>query len=354
MSWIYNLFGTMLGFFSDITGGSYALGLLLYALVFKILFLPFTIKQQKNQIAMAKLTPKIALIRAKYKGRTDRVTMQKQQEEIMELQQKEGYSPLSGCLPLLLQMPIIIFLYNVIRKPISYIAKVSGDVIVKVNNLINPENIIEKASQVDQIKLSAQIHEYADKLGSANLTELGLNVKDIPDFNLFGINLADTPSFTNFSILILIPFLAAAAQWFTMWITRKVNNNGLQTSDDPQAQMSMRMMDIVMPLMTVFFAFGFSGMLGLYWIYQSVLSIVQTLILAKVMPIPKFTEEEIKALRKAEKEQEKKQRELLKNQPKYRSLHYIDEDDYEELPPVKNNNQNNNKPKSNDIPEIKD
>ena len=348
MSWIYKLFGTILGFFSDITGGSYALALLLYALVFKILFLPFAIKQQKNQIAMAKLTPKIALIRAKYKGRTDRVTMQKQQEEIMALQQKEGYSPLSGCLPLLLQMPIIIFLYKVIRMPLSYITKVSGEVITAVNTLVFPEKTL------DQISLISKINEYVDKFGSVKLTELGLNVKEIPDFTLFGINLADTPNFTKFSLLILIPFLAAASQWFTMWITRKVNGNGMQTAEDAQAQMSMRMMDIVMPLMTVVFAFTFSGMLGLYWIYQSILSIIQTLILAKVMPIPKFTEEELKAMRKAEKEQAKAQREVLKNQPKFRSLHYIDEDDYEELPEMNKKNQSENKPKSNDIPEIKD
>ena len=103
----------MLSWFSSLFGGSYALALLLYALLFKLLFLPFGIKQQKNQIKMAKLAPKIALIKAKYRGRTDQPTMQKQQQEIMELQQKEGYNPFSGCLPLLLQMPIIIFLYSV-------------------------------------------------------------------------------------------------------------------------------------------------------------------------------------------------------------------------------------------------
>lgn len=73
--WLYELLGTMLSWFSSIFGGSYAMALLLYALLFKILFLPFSIKQQKNQIAMAKLAPKIELIKAKYKGRTDQPTM---------------------------------------------------------------------------------------------------------------------------------------------------------------------------------------------------------------------------------------------------------------------------------------
>ena len=113
--WLCNLLGLMLSFFNSITG-SYALALLFYALVFKIVLLPFNIKQQKNQVKSAKLTPKIEIIKAKYKGRKDPQTMQKMQQEIMELQQKEGASPLSGCLPLLIQLPIIMLLYTVIQN----------------------------------------------------------------------------------------------------------------------------------------------------------------------------------------------------------------------------------------------
>lgn len=354
MNWLYKLLGTMLGWFSSITG-SYALGLLLYALVFKIVFLPFSIKQQKNQIAMARLTPKIALIRAKYKGRVDRVSQQKMQQEIMEFQQKEGYSPFSGCLPMLIQLPLIIFLYNVIRKPLSFIAKVSNDVIVNVYNIVvKPETAITSAGSVDQISLISKLYEYVDKWGAGEIEAAGLDVSMIPNFRLFGVNLAETPSFTSFSILVLIPVLAALSQWFTMWLTRRLNGNGMQLQGDSQTQASMRIMDIAMPAMTLFIAFNFSGMLGLYWIYQSIISVLQTAILAKAMPIPKYTEEEIKAIRKAEKEQEKAQKAALKEQPKYRSLHYIDEDDYEELPEIKKNSSNPQKKNSTDTPEIKD
>lgn len=360
-TWLYNLLGYMLEFFSNITGGSYALALLLYALVFKIVFLPFTIKQQKNQIAMAKLTPKIQLIRAKYKGRTDQVTLRKQQEEIMALQQKEGYSPFSGCLPLLLQMPLIIFLYNVIRNPLSYIAKIGKEAIVHAHNTINGlvgDNAlgIDKFDSINQITLAGQIKEsgYIAATGD-QLTEFTAeNLARVPDFTLFGQNLALTPSISQISWLVLIPVLAAVSQWFTMWITRKINGTPGQLQDaDPQAQMSMKMMDLVMPLMTLFLAFSFSGMLGIYWIYQSLLSIGQTLIMSRVMPLPKYTEEEIKAMRKAQKEAEKAQKQIMKSQPKYKSLHYIDDDDYDELPTVKSNTPEK-KLNSQDIPEIKD
>ena len=350
--WLYIGLGYMLGWFSDITGGSYALALLLYALVFKILFLPFSIKQQKNQIAMAKLTPKIELIKAKYRGRTDQATMRKQQEEIFELQRKEGYSPLSGCLPLLLQMPIIIFLYNVIRKPLSYLVRLSDDVIGNLATTVG-------GNAGDQIQLIGKINIFAAENGAGAIEAAGLaDISVLPSFDLWGLNLALEPYF--WSWLLLIPILAAAFQWLTMFVSRKVSGNANQLAmageQDKQTQMSLRMMDLVMPLMTLFITFSFSSMMGLYWIFQSVLGMIQTVILAKAMPVPKFTEEEIKAIRKAQKAQEKAQKNIIKAQPKYKSLHYIDEDDYEGLPEIKQNKAANPAKNfsSQDKPEIKD
>ncbi|MBQ7333546.1 MAG: YidC/Oxa1 family membrane protein insertase [Clostridia bacterium] len=356
--WLYNALGSMLAWFESWTG-SYAIALLFYALIFKILLLPFAIKQQKNQIAMARLTPKIELIRAKYRGRNDRVTQQKMQQEIMELQQKEGYSPFSGCLPMLIQLPLIIFLYNVIRSPLSYITKASEGLIKLLNTTINGEG-----AALDEIKLISQIKEKLSVdaqfltntvyTNSEGVSET-LSLSSIPNFDLWGMDLAQTPSLKAISWLVVIPVIAAALQWFTMWITRKLNSNPMMaTSQDAQTQMSMKIMDLVFPLMTLFLAFSFSGMLGLYWIYQSVIAILQTVILAKAMPLPKYTEEEIKAMKKAQREAEKAQRAALKTQPKFRSLHYIDEDDYEELPEVKTNNTTKNNKSHSDMPEIKD
>ena len=388
----------MLSFFESFTGG-YAFALLLYALVFKIVFLPFSIKQQKNQIAMAKLAPKIELIKAKYKGRTDQPTMRKQQEEIMELQQKEGYSPLSGCLPLLIQLPLIMLLYAVITNPLSYIAKPTdtvkdyndsikneivvtdelnkyygdiikdkekiemSDIILKVYNEINfDEEDIDKLSKGMEISIINKITRFINNDDYFNSKEeriayiesLGLDVDTIPDFYLFGVNLAETPSLKNFSILCLIPLLAAAAQWVSMWLMRKFNSNSAMQNQDPQTQASMKMMDLLFPGMTLFMAFSFSGMLGLYWIFQSLLGLLQSFIIAKAMPLPKFTEEEMKAMRKAQKEVEKTQREVAKSQPKYRSLHYIDDDDYDTLPEAPKSEEKTEKRIDGEIPEIKD
>ena len=342
MAWLYEFFGSMLYWFSSLFGGKYVFGLLIYALIFKILFLPFSIKQQKNQIKMAALAPKIELIKAKYRGRTDQPTMQKQQQEIMELQQKEGYSPFSGCLPLLLQMPIIIFLYNVIRGPLSYICGLSAEQITTIKDIIG-------STAVDEITLVGELSHYT----GGGLEAFGDQLARLPDFTLFGLDLSATPSFTSLSFLVLIPVIAAALTWLSMVLTRKWNGNNMAAAgQDSQSQASMKIMDLMMPAMTLFFAFNFSGMLGVYWIYQSALGILQSFILSKAMPLPKYSEEELREMKKRQKEIEKNQHSIAKNAPKVRSLHYIDEDDYEELPEIKNENKKNNS--GIDIPDIKD
>lgn len=363
LDWLYEFLGTVLAWFESWTG-SYAVALIFYAFIFKILFLPFSIKQQKNQIKMAKLTPQIEAIKAKYKGNPSREAQQKMQQEIMEYQQKEGYSPFAGCLPMLIQLPLIMWLYTVIRNPLSYIAQFSKETIVGIQNVVatgfeGMEAItIEKFKSIDQIGLISKLNEYVAEHGTADFASLDVAFDKIPNFELFGINLAETPNFAFFGTpegwLVLIPFLAAVTSWLSMFLMRKWNPNPATAGADAQMQASNKMMDLAMPAMSLFISFGFSGMLGVYWVYQSVFSILQSFILSRVMPMPTYTEEELKAMKKAQKAAEKAQKEALKAQPKYRSLHYIDEDDYDELPEVKSTTPKAKKSSNMDVPEIKD
>lgn len=335
----------MLYWFSEIFDGHYVFGLLIYALLFKLLFLPFSIKQQKNQIKMAKITPKIELIKAKYKGRTDQATMQKQQEEILELQQKEGYSPLSGCLPLLLQMPIIMFLYKIIRSPLSYICGLGADELTTIKEIIG-------STQVDEIQLVGEINKYTGD----GLAEFASKLDKLPKLELLGAQLSDTPwqALTeNFSWLFLVPIIAGVLTWLSMYLSRKWNSSAAtQPQQEGQAAITGKLMDLMMPAMTVFMAFGFSSLMGIYWIYQSAFGILQTFILSKAMPLPKFTEEDVKELKRQQKEAEKNARNAAKEAPKTRSLHYIDDEDYDTLPEVKSDDKNDKNSGSMDLPEI--
>ena len=233
-----------------------------------------------------------------------------------------------------------------------------------INNVVNGGESVN-VDKIDQIALSGKLIPFVENVGNKldlmNALEAGgytdITVDEIiakiPNFNLWGFNLADTPKVASW--LILIPILAAGFQWLTMFISRKVNGNAQMATADQQTQASMKMMDFIFPAMTIWLTFSFSAMMGLYWIYQSVLGIVQILILGKLMPIPKYTAEELKAMQKAAKAKQKEQNAIIKTQPKYKSLHYIDEDDYDELPEVKTTGKkNNNNQNGSTKPEIKD
>ena len=176
------------------------------------------------------------------------------------------------------------------------------------------------------------------------------------DYKLFGGNIfhtaiEDLPE--NFSWLFLVPIVAGVLTWLSMYLSRKWNSSAAtQPQQEGQAAITGKLMDLMMPAMTIFMAFGFSGLMGIYWIYQSAFGILQTFILSKAMPLPKFTEEDVKELKKQQKEAEKNARNAAKEAPKTRSLHYIDDEDYDTLPEVKSDDKNDKNSGSMDLPEI--
>ena len=347
MEFINITFAYIMRLFDSFTQ-SYALSLLLFAILIKVIFIPLGIKQQKNQIKMASLRPKEAVIKKKYAGRTDRATQQKMQQELMELQQKENASPLSGCLPLLIQMVFIIILYQIIRNPLTYICQMSKDAIVELAGQIgytvgNAAVTLENVGKIDQISMIAQIPQSVrDSLPA---------LANLPNFNFIGLDLSMTPmlvwnnfigkgdmtifggvpTIANVILYAIIPVICFLSQVLTMKLTRKFTyqSQAMQTEQGANG-CSTQMMDWSMPLLSLFFCFTFPLAIGLYWIYQNILSFAQTVILAKTMPIPVLTEEDYK---RAEKEMKAKGYDTKRaDLPRVRSLHHIDDEDYETLP----------------------
>ncbi len=301
-------FGYVMRFCASLCFNNYALALLLFTIIVKLVLLPFGIKQQKSQIKMARLRPKIAAIEKKYAGRKDRPTMQKKQQEIMELQQREGVSAFGGCLPLLIQFPILIGLFNVIRNPFTYLMGVSDTTIGRMM-------LRAGLSGTDATQLNLVSKIEADASIGAGL----IDTNAIPSFDLFGLDISLTP-IDVWGWLILIPILSGVFSYFTMRLSRRFSGQAVAMGSD--AQKSSIIMDLLMPLISVYFSFTYTAALGIYWIYQSVLGLAQTVILAKAMPLPKFSEEDLK---RAEKEM--KVEEARKKPVKIRSLHHIDDDD---------------------------
>lgn len=355
MDFIYNAIGKFLAWL-DSAVSNYVLALFIFAIIVELLMLPFGLRQQKNSIKQATLRPKEMAIRKKYAGRNDQPTQQKMMQEIQEMYQKEGYNPMGGCLPLLIQFPVIIILYNVVINPLRYIMGVSKETVSALVEFagaavdkgglgmtVNRQNtigLIDYIKKADMPQLGEKIKSFFSTSESVNgetvFSELQTAFDGhVPDFNMLGLNLGETPSLGNPSFLWLIPVLTFVVYFFSMKLTRKFTYQPT-TANDPQAGCSNKIMDISMPLMSVWISFIVPAAIGVYWIFKSVLSTLKQFILSRVMPIPTFTEEDFKAAEKEMKNKSKGQptRNYTPSGEKPRSLHYIDADDDEPTAPA--------------------
>lgn len=304
MNAILKFFGSLLSIFDSFTG-SYLLALFIFALLIKLILLPFGIKQQKNSIKQAHVRPKEMAIRNKYRGRTDQRTQQKMNNEIMELYQQEGYNPASGCLPLLIQLPIILILYKVITNPLQYICGYTTDMINKIATYLSELGItglLDKngAFAGYDINLISHFKNNLDGINEA-LGELGqVDLSVIPNFSFFGLGgndyLAMAPQEEILSLLLLVPILNFIFTLLSTYLTKKLT---FQPMQEQQSEGSMKFMNIFMAGMTTFIAFTVPAAIGIYWLFNNLLGMLQQFILAKTMPLPKFTEEDFK---RAEKE----------------------------------------------------
>ena len=365
--WFYKLLGSILSFFNGITG-NYLIAVLLFALLFKALLFPLSIKQQKNSVKQASLAPKKAAIEKKYKGRDDQDSRLKMQTEISEMYRNEGYNAFGGCLPLLLQLPLLLALYEVIRKPLTYICGLK-DVLPKKGI----ESIADKLKSLnggkafdDELKMVDWLRN-EENLKKANelVKELPDTVAELPNFDFFGINLGIVPSegWTQGGIhllWILMPVLTFVFMYGSMKITRKFSYQ--PEMNDPQMSCSMKMMDLTMPLMSTFFAAMWPGIMGAYWMFSNVIGVVQQMLLKFMYPFPVFTEEDYKEAErlyrgKAPKNKPAKDPRVIEGK-QYRSLHHIDDEEEEapSLPPMKIDLEEEDEPRQRpaDAPKLKD
>lgn len=309
---------------------NYMTALLMFAIVMQVILFPLGIKQQKNSNKQASLRPKENAIRKKYAGRNDAATQQKVQQEIMNLYQQENFNPAGGCLPLLIQLPIIFALFAVVRQPLTYVTRLSTGVI---NSL--KEQITNLGYTLNAGYEEISIITYLKENGLDGIRGLSLTADDVaamPNFKMFGglFDISVTPSAKVWSIYILVPILTFIVMMLSQHVTKKFTYRPeTATGADPSAQTSMKMMNWMMPLMSVYFAFIVPSAIGVYWIFRNILSVIQQIILSLLYPTPKFTEEELLAAEKEYlgKTKNKPKAERDPNRPRPKSLHTIDFDD---------------------------
>lgn len=338
---------------------NYLAALALFTVIIQFLLcLIFGIKQQKNMQKQASLAPKVAALRDKYAGRTDQQTRMKLQEETQQLYQENGYNIAGGCLPMLIQLPIILALYQVIIKPLRFILGIcrfdpNGFKAVLQNfadeGIISGNVLDTTANQYEILRWLGNNH------GTEKAAELlngqTLSLSKVPTFSFGGFDMSLAPQFK--SLLVLVPVLIFVTMVLSQLITRRFTYQDPATKEQ-QNSASMKIMTYSMPLLSVYISFQLPAAVGIYWIYRSIAATLQQMILYKLMPPPKFTEEdyeqarqELKGTSKRKKKSSSGTSAATPTRPageRPRSLHHIDDEDDEVPPPKKEKPQKAEEP----------
>ena len=292
-------FAWLVRLFYNLTN-SYGVALILFTLVIKLIMLPFQMKSKKSMMRMSRVSGQMQELQKRYAK-----NQAKLQEEMQKLYEEEGVNPMSGCLWSLIPFPILIALYSIIRQPITHFMMLSKDVLQTVVQSaadagVNLTNIVMMDKATGTPVLKDGLYQLAS-YGQINLVkavqEMGLSTPEgwfDMNYNFLGLDLTATPweyvknfTFTWAMIgVILIPILAGLSQFVFSKLTMKT-----QPQADAAGGASMKSMMYMMPLMSVYIAFIMPAALGVYWIAQSVFSLIQEAILNKTFSA-KLSEEE--------------------------------------------------------------
>ncbi len=286
---------------------NYGLAIIIFTVIIKLILIPLNVRSQKAMKKQQKIQPVIAELQRKYAN-----DQEKLQREMMKIYKDNNISMTGGCLPMLIQMPILIGLYQVIQKPLTYLlhavnvkeltdmaSPIVNEILRLRDGMVNlGYNLGNYASAAaDMIGKTGQIQlsKWAEIVGANGSLLEGVSGGVHPwviNFNFLGLDLSNAPSaafskimaldFSNWGVIALlaIPVLAVIGSLVQMKITQAQSGQSKNSGDAAnQAAQTSKIMNLMMPVMTGFFTITLPAGLGLYWIISSVVQIVQQLAL---------------------------------------------------------------------------
>ena len=332
MNVIYNFLESM---------GSTNIGLciIIFTVVVYTFMLPITIKQQKFMKLSSVMNPELQKVQKKYKGKKDQVSLQKQQEEMQAVYEKYGTSQMGGCSQMLVQMPIFIGLFTVIRNIPAYVDSIKNAYMPLADKILaTPESqkVMEAIGEAKPVLVDPEKFDYSNantlvdvfyKFQSSTWNTL---VEKFPSFadliettekaivhmnSFVGINIAETPmtsfmnawsekNFPTLILAVLIPILSGVSQYISIKLSTARQSSPMD-ADNPVMN-SMSSMNKIMPVFSVFIGFTMPAGLGLYWIISAVVRTIQQLIINKYLDKIPVEEMIAKNQEKAAKKREKR------------------------------------------------
>lgn len=280
---------------------SYGLAIILFALLAKILMFPLSYKSKKSMLKMNAVQGQLRELQKKYAGNNVKLN-----EEMQKLYEKEGVNPMSGCLPTLITLPIMMALYYAVQQPLKFMIGLVDTDIALLGKKVGIDVATAAAkSATYQLDIAQGLNQFLDQAGrfTSEVTSLSPTIGELLrpiDFSFFGLDLSLTPQLSQPSILWVIPILSGLTAFLSSFVMQKMQGNNAM-----QQQGSMKMMIYMMPLMSVYFGFIFPASIGIYWVSNNVFTMLQELCLTKFLNKrhPVLTEEQLR-----QKEQEEKRR----------------------------------------------
>ena len=246
---------------------NYGWTIIIFTILIKLATMPFSVKSQVSMARMQQVQPLINEIQRKYANNRE-----KMQQELMKVYDKYEISPTGGCMPMILQLVILMGFIDIVYRPYTYLLGISKTTIAEAAKSLGLDSVKFASSQLS-------IVEHPELLEKLNLT------KDSLDLNFLGIDLSKVLSENMGNIVMwILPVLALALTILSTYISQKqaTKNQSEKQKNDPAAQQAAAMsksMYIMMPLMTAWITYTWPLGCALYWIISTLTQIAQQFII---------------------------------------------------------------------------
>lgn len=278
---IFGFLGSLLGYAlwaAFYVFHNFGLAIIVFTIVIKAVLFPFSVKQQKSMAGNARMAKKQKELQEKYGN-----NRQLYQEELNKLYEKEGFKPMGGCVTMIIPMLVLFGVFYAVAYPLTNTLHLNAD---NVNQAVNymstiPGYVTSANPNYQQIALM-KIFPYIVNTETIQGLFSAADVQQIHElstgFDLFGFNLLNVPSdFGFWSWYLIFPVLCFLSNVGSQFIMTKVNSNAMG-----QQQGCMKWMMYLLPLFSAYIAYSVPCALAFYWIISAVISLVQSIVLAKI------------------------------------------------------------------------
>ena len=279
MEWIYNLIP------------NYGWDIIIFTIVIRLLSIPLQLNQQKSMAKMSAFQPMIADIQKKYKDKPE-----KQQEEMLKLQQDYGYKPTAGCVPMLLNFLVIFGVIGVVYNPLERIFHISAAALASAGEALTAAGVSFTAITRDTNIIAQVVAGNSGVIGCFSADQIATITEFSQHMNFLGIDLTRIPQI-GLSLDLVLPLLSVVTMFLSTHISMKASGQ--------QMQGSMKVTMYLMPLMYLFFCFTYPLAFSLYYVISNIVMTVQTQVMRKIYD-PEKMRKEVEAQIEEKKKQQKR------------------------------------------------